>query len=116
MLLSIYTHDYLHWSLFLVVTFLLIFLLFLISSFFSAGEIDVNIDKLSIYECGFDPFGSIRKKFDIKYYIVAILFIVFDLEIVLLLPWLFIYLEADFTSFIILFFFLFILVLGFMYE
>ncbi len=43
--------------------------------------------KLSTYECGFDPFGDARGKFDIRFYLVAILFIIFDLEIAFLIPW-----------------------------
>lgn len=44
-------------------------------------------DKLSPYECGFDPFGDARGQFDIRFYLVAILFIIFDLEITFLIPW-----------------------------
>ncbi len=44
-------------------------------------------DKLSAYECGFDPFSDARSKFDVRFYLVAILFIIFDLEIAFLFPW-----------------------------
>lgn len=44
-------------------------------------------DKLAPYECGFDPFGDARGQFDIRFYLVAILFIIFDLEIIFLIPW-----------------------------
>ncbi len=44
-------------------------------------------DKLSPYECGFDPFGDARGQFDIRFYLVAILFIIFDIEIAFLIPW-----------------------------
>jgi NADH-quinone oxidoreductase subunit A len=44
-------------------------------------------EKLSAYECGFHPFEDARSKFDVKFYLVAILFIIFDLEIMLMLPW-----------------------------
>lgn len=64
----------------------LIVCLFFISVFYSFTLLDLNFDKVSLYECGFDPFGFIRKKFDIRYYIVAILFIVFDLELLIILP------------------------------
>lgn len=43
--------------------------------------------KLSVFECGFDPFGDSRQKFEIKFFLVAILFIIFDLEISFLFPW-----------------------------
>jgi len=45
-----------------------------------------NSEKISIYECGFNPFGDARGKFEIRFYIVAILFLIFDLEIVFLFP------------------------------
>jgi NADH-quinone oxidoreductase subunit A len=44
-------------------------------------------EKLSTYECGFDPYGDTRNRFNIRFYIIAILFILFDIEIIFLLPW-----------------------------
>ena len=44
-------------------------------------------EKLSTYECGFDPYGDTRDQFNIRFYIIAILFILFDIEIIFLLPW-----------------------------
>src|SRR5216684_875071 len=46
-----------------------------------------NSEKLSPYECGFDPFADARMRFDVRYYLVAILFIIFDLEVAFLFPW-----------------------------
>jgi NADH-quinone oxidoreductase subunit A len=46
----------------------------------------LDLEKLSAYECGFDPFGDARHTFSIKFYLVAILFIIFDLEIIFLFP------------------------------
>jgi NADH-quinone oxidoreductase subunit A len=46
-----------------------------------------DMQKLSAYECGFEPFENARLKFDVRYYLVAILFIIFDLDIALLFPW-----------------------------
>ncbi len=51
------------------------------------GPNQPNEDKLSPYECGFDAFEDTRMKFDVRYYLVAILFIIFDLEIAFFLPW-----------------------------
>lgn len=51
-----------------------------------ASEKKIDLEKLSAYECGFDPFGDARHTFDVKFYLVAILFIIFDLEIVFLFP------------------------------
>lgn len=45
-----------------------------------------NAEKISVYECGFSPFGDSRSRFEIRFYIVAILFMIFDLEIVFLFP------------------------------
>src|ERR1700722_7758686 len=44
-------------------------------------------EKISAYECGFEPFGDVRGKFDVRFYLVAILFIIFDLEVAFLFPW-----------------------------
>jgi NADH-quinone oxidoreductase subunit A len=52
-----------------------------------AGKSRPDPDKLSAYECGFDAFDDARRKFDVRYYLVAILFIIFDLEIAFLFPW-----------------------------
>jgi NADH:ubiquinone oxidoreductase subunit 3 (subunit A) len=47
----------------------------------------LDVEKLSAYECGFDPFGDCRAEFNIHFYLIGILFIVFDLEVILLFPW-----------------------------
>ena len=54
---------------------------------FLIGRGDKDVDKLSAYECGFEAFEDSRMKFDVRYYLVAILFIIFDLEIAFLFPW-----------------------------
>ena len=54
---------------------------------FILGPRRPDAEKLSPYECGFDAFGDARMKFDVRYYLVAILFIIFDLEIAFLFPW-----------------------------
>ena len=51
------------------------------------GKQKPDSDKLSAYECGFDPFSDARNKFDVRFYLVAILFIIFDLEVAFLFPW-----------------------------
>lgn len=60
------------------------FLLFLLS--FLLVYQKPNSEKVSAYECGFNPFGDARSKFEIRYYLVAILFIIFDLELLFLFP------------------------------
>ena len=73
-------------------------------------------EKLSPYECGFEAFEDARMKFDVRYYLVAILFILFDLEIAFLLPWAIVVNEIGFAGFLSMMLFLAILVVGFVYE
>jgi NADH-quinone oxidoreductase subunit A len=73
-------------------------------------------EKISSYECGFQPFEDTRQKFDIKYYLVAILFIVFDLEIMFMLPWVKAWAYVGIFGLIVLFVFLLVLTIGFIYE
>ncbi|MEK9866292.1 MAG: NADH-quinone oxidoreductase subunit A [Betaproteobacteria bacterium] len=73
-------------------------------------------EKLSPYECGFDAFEDARTKFDVRYYLVAILFIIFDLEIAFLFPWAVALDHIGLTGFIAMMIFLALLVVGFIYE
>ena len=72
--------------------------------------------KLSSYECGFEPFGDSHKKFDVRFYLIAILFIIFDLEIAFLIPWAVRFKHVEALSFWSMMFFIFILIIGFIYE
>jgi NADH-quinone oxidoreductase subunit A len=72
--------------------------------------------KLSPYECGFEAFEDARLQFDVRYYLVAILFILFDLEIAFLFPWAVVLQDIGFFGFMSMMVFLSILVLGFVYE
>ncbi len=72
--------------------------------------------KLSPYECGFEAFEDSRMKFDVRYYLVAILFIIFDLEIAFLFPWAIVLDEIGVFGFWAMMLFLAILVVGFIYE
>ena len=73
-------------------------------------------EKLSPYECGFEAFEDARMKFDVRYYLVAILFILFDLEIAFLFPWAVVLQEIGLFGFVAMMVFLAILVVGFIYE
>ena len=73
-------------------------------------------EKLSAYECGFEAFGDARMQVDIRYYLVAILFILFDLEIAFLFPWAVSLGTIGFIGFMSMMVFLGILVIGFIYE
>ncbi len=72
--------------------------------------------KSSTYECGFEAFEDARMKFDVRYYLVAILFILFDLEIAFLFPWAVVLKEIGMFGFVGMLVFLAILVVGFVYE
>jgi len=75
-----------------------------------------DAQKLSPYECGFEAFEDSRMKFDVRYYLVAILFIVFDLEIAFLFPWAVVLGKIGLFGLVAMGIFLFILVVGFIYE
>ncbi len=75
-----------------------------------------NAEKNSPYECGFEAFEDARMKFDVRYYLVAILFIIFDLEITFLFPWAVVIDQIGMFGFISMLVFLAILVVGFIYE
>jgi len=73
-------------------------------------------EKLSPYECGFEAFEDTRMKFDVRYYLVAILFILFDLEIAFLFPWAVVINDIGLPGFLAMMLFLGILAVGFVYE
>lgn len=75
-----------------------------------------DAEKLSPYECGFEAFEDSRMKFDVRFYLVAILFIIFDLEIAFLFPWAIVLEEVGTFGLVAMAFFLAILIVGFIYE
>ena len=80
------------------------------------GDNNPDAQKLSPYECGFEAFEDARMKFDVRYYLVAILFILFDLEIAFFFPWAIVLQELGWFGFTAMMVFLGILVAGFIYE
>ena len=80
------------------------------------GKNKPDDQKLSPYECGFDAFEDTRSQFDVRFYLVAILFIIFDLEIAFLFPWAISLGKIGIFGFISMMIFLFILTIGFIYE
>lgn len=72
--------------------------------------------KLSAYECGFEPFGDARGQFDVRFYLVAILFIIFDLEVAFLFPWAIVLKKIGMLGFWSMMVFLGVLTIGFIYE
>jgi len=75
-----------------------------------------DAEKLSSYECGFEPFDDARRKFDVRFYLVAILFIIFDLEVAFLFPWAVALGEIGMFGFWSMVVFLGVLTIGFIYE
>ena len=73
-------------------------------------------EKLSAYECGFNAFDDARMKFDVRFYLVAILFIIFDLEIAFLFPWAVAFGDMSMAAFWSMMVFLAVLIVGFAYE
>lgn len=80
------------------------------------GRQKPDTEKLSAYECGFEAFGDARGKFDVRFYLVAILFIIFDLEVAFLFPWAVSLKEIGPAGFWSMMVFLFVLTVGFIYE
>ena len=106
--------DYFPIILFLIIALILSFGFIIINFLFSPKKPDP--EKLSAYECGFEPFNDSRMEFDIRFYLVAILFIIFDLEIAFLFPWAISLGKIGFLGFISMMIFLVILTVGFIYE
>lgn len=79
------TADYLKLGVFLIISALLAIIIYFLSVFLSANNPDSQ--KLASYECGFEPYEDARNIFDVRFYLVAILFLIFDLEAVYFFPW-----------------------------
>jgi len=81
-----------------------------------AAQQNPDSEKLSAYECGFEPFDDTRGRFDVRFYLVAILFIIFDLEMAFLFPWAVALQDIGTFGFWSMMIFLGVLTLGFVYE
>ena len=106
--------DYLSIIIFLFIA-LLISIGFILINFVSSPS-NPDPEKLSAYECGFDAFDDSRMEFDVRFYLVAILFIIFDLEIAFLFPWAITLGEIGVFGFWSMMIFLAVLTIGFIYE
>lgn len=106
--------DYFSILVFMGVCFGLSILFILLS--FLRGPRRPNAEKLSPYECGFEAFSDARLKFDVRFYLIAILFIIFDLEIAFLFPWAICLLDVGLFGYFSMMVFLAILTVGFIYE
>jgi NADH-quinone oxidoreductase subunit A len=99
---------------FLIIAGVLSVVLLLLGFTFGRGRKDA--EKLSAYECGFEAFEDTRMRFDVRYYLVAILFIIFDLEIAFLFPWAVSLDSIGIFGLVAMGIFLAVLVVGFIYE
>jgi len=113
-MLTDFLKDYLSIIIFLFVALSLSIGFIILNFLFSPKNPDP--EKLSAYECGFEPFGDSRMEFDVRFYLVAILFIIFDLEIAFLFPWAISLGNLGSLGFWSMMIFLFILTIGFIYE
>ena len=113
-MLSEFLKDYLSIILFLIIALGLSIAFIVINFVLSPKKPDP--EKLSAYECGFEPFDDSRMEFDVRFYLVAILFIIFDLEIAFLFPWAISLGNIGLLGFCSMMVFLFILTVGFIYE
>jgi NADH-quinone oxidoreductase subunit A len=80
------------------------------------GQPEVSYEKVSSYECGFDAFSDAREPFDVKFYLIAILFIIFDVEVIFFFPWVLCIRDLFFYGFYVMFIFIGVLMIGYGYE
>lgn len=109
-----YLYQYLPILMFLGVAIVLSFVMVVLPFIISLRKPDA--EKLSSYECGFEPFDEARSRFDVRFYLVAILFIIFDLEIAFLFPWAVSLGQIGVAGFWSMMMFLTVLTVGFIYE
>lgn len=93
---------------------MLVYIIIKVANFLSPTRADE--EKLSAYECGFQPFINARVKFDVAFVLIALLFLVFDIEIIFLIPWVITYEQTGLLSYCSVLFFIIILFLGFLIE
>ena len=113
-MLADFLKDYFSIIIFLIIALGLSFGFIVLNFIFSPKNPDP--EKLSAYECGFEAFDDSRMEFDVRFYLVAILFIIFDLEIAFLFPWAISLGNIGLLGFSSMMIFLFILTIGFIYE
>jgi NADH-quinone oxidoreductase subunit A len=109
-------YEYIPIHLGLFIASLISFLFLTLSYTLSTAKIQMTFEKLSTYECGFQPFEDSRHLFNISFYLIGILFVIFDLEIVFLFPWCVTIPFLNFFGYKIFILFMLILFIGFFYE
>ena len=117
---SLEVHNYYNYTYYyliqLIITVLILCSIFIILAYLIA-EKNLYYEKISGYECGFDPFSDAREPFSIKFYLISILFILFDIELIYFFPWVAIILPGvSFSIYCTMYIFFLILLIGFYYE
>ena len=111
---SYFNEQYFYLYFYVISSFILSFILFLVAFLLSPKK--SNFEKNSSYECGFEPFSDGHIMFNIQFFIVGILFMIFDLELAYLFPWIINLGNLSLFCFFIMFCFLILLIIGFIYE
>jgi len=106
--------DYIYIFTYLIISIILAVIIYTLSYLIAIQKADN--EKVSPYECGFNPFDDARNEFEVRFYLVAILFIIFDLEISFLFPWAISLKCITWSGYLSMFIFLVILTIGFIYE
>nr|QVX31302.1 NADH dehydrogenase subunit 3 [Attheya longicornis] len=110
---SLFKNEYFSILIFLLIAILLSCIIVLLSYVLSTQNPET--EKLSSYECGFEPYEDARQSFDVKFYLIAILFVVFDIETMFLLPWSISLSQLDIIGFWVMIDFIIELGIGFVY-
>jgi NADH-quinone oxidoreductase subunit A len=113
-MINYYYNSYSEFYIYLVLTLGIVLILFGVS--YIVANQKLYTEKVLGYECGFDPFSDARDPFHIKFYLISILFIIFDIEVVFFFPWAIAFQEFTYVELYSMYFFIFILTLGFIYE
>ena len=109
-----YYSSYNSFFFYAVISFIICFIILLLCYILSGNNL--YYEKSSGYECGFDPFSDAREPFYVKLYLIAILFIIFDVEVIFFFPWIFSIIQISYYGLLIMYIFLMILGIGFIYE
>ncbi len=110
----IFFKEYINLFCYFLFSLLLATLMILLARFFAPYRLEA--EKLSAYECGFEPFTSSRIRFDVTFSVIAILYLIFDLEIVILIPWVISCVKVGIFGYCTVLIFLSLLMVGFVFE
>jgi len=111
--------EFIEFSLFMGFSFALVLITYSLAFLLSFSKVyntSAAFEKISPYECGFNPFEDSRNQFDISFYLIGILFIIFDLEVSFLFPWALALNHIELFGFLAMLVFLVVLTIGFIYE